>query len=139
MITSDTPTPSVVTRIYISGPCSGRPNRNADGFNAAAAFLRSTTGTNYDVVNPAELLGKYDANTRGNLSQAVIRAALRSMLLCDALYLLPEWTHSEGSRLEWTLATRLGMTVIYGRDLPATPLATDTPATHWGINNANHS
>lgn len=90
-------------KLYIAGPMTGLPEYNFPAFHAAAANLR---GKGHEVVNPAELPAPDDPTWENYL-----RGALRAMLTCEAVVLLPGWVKSNGARLERMVADRLRMPV----------------------------
>lgn len=85
--------------IYLSGPMTGLPDFNYPAFNAEAARLRAI---GYHVENPAE-------NPQQATWQGYMRQALRQMMTCDAMALLPNWHESRGARIENSLAMDLGI------------------------------
>lgn len=91
-------------KTYIAGPMTGLPEFNHPKFNAVASILRAQ-GT--EVVNPAEV----DAGSTDQPWEFYMRLALRGMLECDAVIMLPGWENSRGARIERRLAGELGMTV----------------------------
>lgn len=96
-----------MTRIYIAGPMTGLPEFNYPAFFAEAERLRSL---GYEVENPA-------ANPHPPCGSWAVymRLALRQMLTCDAVALLPGWQQSRDALLEHTVAIDLG--------IPARPAA----------------
>lgn len=86
-------------RIYLAGPMTGRPDFNYPAFNAEAARLRAI---GYHVENPAE-------NPQQSTWQGYMRQAVRQMMMCDAVALLPDWHDSRGARIENSLAMDLGI------------------------------
>ena len=90
-------------KLYIAGPMTGLPDYNFPAFYAAAAHLR---GMGHEVVNPAELPAPDDPTW-----EKYLRGALRAMLTCEAVVLLPGWVKSNGARLERMVADRLRMPV----------------------------
>ena len=90
-------------KLYIAGPMTGLPNYNFPTFHAAAAHLRCM---GHEVVNPAELPAPDDPTWENYL-----RGALRAMLTCEAVVLLPGWVLSNGARLERMVADRMRMPV----------------------------
>jgi hypothetical protein len=89
---------------YIAGPMSGLPDYNYPAFHAVAKHLRDC---GIDVRNPAE----NDEGSSGKSWEFYIRLALRSLLECDEIVLLPGWRDSRGARLEELVARELGMRV----------------------------
>lgn len=92
-------------RIYIAGGMSGLPNLNFPAFHAAARALRAD---GHDVVNPAEINPDPAAGWL-----ACMRADIRELVTCDAIYLLPGWEKSRGARLEAKIAEGLGFRMIF--------------------------
>lgn len=92
----------MIKRIYLSGPCSGLPDNNYPAFKAEAARLRAL---GLEVENPAE-------NPEQDSWEAYMRVALRQMLTCDTVALLPGWINSRGANLERNVAQKVGMTIV---------------------------
>ena len=78
-----------MTRVYLSGAMSGKPDLNFPLFNAEAARLRSL---GYDVVNPVELCPDPAATWHDCL-----KADIKALLDCDAIVMLPGWVDSQGA------------------------------------------
>lgn len=91
-------------RIYFSGPMTGLPDYNYPAFNAEAARLREL---GYTVENPAE--NPLPADAPWHLC---MRDAIRQMLTCDAVALMPGWQVSRGANVEVELAMHLQMKVV---------------------------
>jgi hypothetical protein len=90
-----------MTKVFLSGPMTGRADYNRPAFNAAAAMLR---GRGFDVANPAELPDGHDYSWYMNECKKMLSR-------CEAIYLLPGWMDSEGAKQEAVHATRRGMAV----------------------------
>lgn len=90
-------------RIYIAGPMTGLPEYNYPAFNAEARVWRCR---GFEVENPAE---GPDLPSWA----AYMRRALRQLLTCDAICLLPGWTTSKGATVEWLVASVLGLQLVY--------------------------
>lgn len=90
-------------RIYVAGPMTGLPNLNFPAFHAAAAQLRAE---GHQVVNPAEI----NADPAAEWA-ACMRADIRELMTCDAVFLLPGWEKSRGATLEHHIAMALGMEI----------------------------
>lgn len=90
-------------RIYISGPMTGKPDLNRPAFNAKAAELRAL---GHEVVNPAEL-----PEIPGGTWHDYMKADIKLLLECDAIYMLPGWVGSKGAALEYDIARDLGMEI----------------------------
>lgn len=89
---------------YIAGPMTGIPEFNYPLFNEVAAALRAN---GVEVRNPAE----NDGGSAGKPWEFYMRLALRSLLECDSVCLLPGWWKSRGARIEHQIAYELGMDV----------------------------
>lgn len=86
-------------RLYLAGKMTGIEDFNYPAFNAEAARLRAI---GYHVENPAE-------NPAQDTWQAYMRQAVRQMMTCDAVALLPGWHDSRGALIERGLAVSLGI------------------------------
>ncbi|WJN61306.1 DUF4406 domain-containing protein [Pseudomonas sp. SO81] len=89
-------------RIYIAGPMTGLPEYNYPAFHAEAARLRAL---GYIVENPAE-------NPKQPSWFMYMRQALRQMLTCDAIALLPGWANSKGALLERYVGQMVGLQIL---------------------------
>lgn len=94
-------------RIYIAGPCTGLPLMNYPAFHAEAARLRDM---GFVVENPAE-------GPELPTWEAYMRRALRQMLTCDLVALLPGWEASRGATIERQTALACGLAVCLASDL----------------------
>nr|DAJ73648.1 MAG TPA: hypothetical protein [Caudoviricetes sp.] len=95
-------------KIYISGQISGltRPEYVANFLEAA----RLLNAQGYDVVNP--LFNGVDATQPW---QVHMKADIKLLLDCDAIYMLPNWEVSNGATLEREIAKTLGLEIVYER------------------------
>lgn len=93
-----------MTRIYLSGPMTGKPDLNFPAFNAEAARMRAL---GFVVVNPAEV--NPDASMPWDLC---MRADIKALCDCDTLALLPGWMESKGAHLELHIAHRIGLKIV---------------------------
>ncbi len=89
---------------YLAGPMTGLPEFNYPAFHAKAAELRAQ---GIDVRNPAE----NDSGSAGKSWEFYMRLALRMLLECDEIHMLPGWGESRGAQLELFVARMLSMTV----------------------------
>lgn len=96
-----------MTKVYISGPMTGRPDNNIDEFNKAEDLLLKA---GYEVLNPASN-GLADTA----LWEDHMRADLRMLTMADALAFLPDWERSRGARLE--------IEVAHALNIPTRPVA----------------
>lgn len=108
------------TVAYLAGPMTGIEAFNFPAFVTAARELtdlglrsirHTAQGTPPDL-DEAEPWGNY------------LRVALRKMLGCDAVVVLPGWRESKGARLEVHVALELGMPVVEYPDLRPVETAT---------------
>ena len=94
-------------RIYLAGPMTGYQDFNYPAFNAEAARLRAL---GFEVENPAETPDQPSW-------EAYMRIALRQMLTCDTVALLPGWINSRGANLERNVAQKVGLTIVAAASL----------------------
>lgn len=92
-------------RIYVAGPMTGIPKLNFPAFHAAAAALRAE---GHHVENPAEINADPEAQWLDCMRMDIAR-----LVTCDAVYMLLGWEKSRGALVEHTLATGLGLHVLY--------------------------
>lgn len=91
-------------KIYIAGPMTGIPDLNFPAFHAAAKKLRAE---GHEVVNPAEI----NADPAAAWLDCM-RADIRELVGCTAIYLLPGWFCSRGASLEHHIASALGFEIL---------------------------
>lgn len=108
------------TSAYLAGPMSGYPEFNFPAFRDAARELVDMGLRNLyhtaSGVPPREAVAKP--------WEEYLRNALRVMLSCDAVVVLPGWRESKGARLEVYVALELGMPVVEYPDLRPVETAT---------------
>jgi len=88
-------------KIYICGKVSGDPDYDKK-------FLKEENrlySHGYEPINPAAFISR-----KAEWSDAM-RTAIRTMLLCDGISLLPDWKKSKGAKIEVRLARELGIEV----------------------------
>lgn len=90
-----------IARIYLAGPMTGHLNFNYPAFNAEAARLRAL---GLMVENPAQ-------NPKQDTWQDYMRVAIRQMMTCTHVALLPGWETSKGATIERNLAESMGIPV----------------------------
>jgi hypothetical protein len=88
---------------------TGLPEFNYPAFNAEAARLRAL---GLRVENPAENPLPAEAPWH-----QCMRAAIRQMLTCDTVALLPGWNTSRGANVEVELATHLKLEVVFASQI----------------------
>lgn len=89
-------------RLYISGPVTGRDNLNIENFeNAADKLIKA----GYSVVIPHWF-------TAPSMSwEIAMKRCIETMMHCDGVALLPDWTISKGAIIECQLANSIKMQV----------------------------
>jgi len=94
-------------KIYIAGPMTGYEDFNYPAFHAAERKLALC-----DVCNPARNFeGIQDLPYK-----EYIRQDIKTLLECDAIYLLCGWENSRGARLEKHIADVLGLEIHFQGD-----------------------
>ncbi|WP_427184821.1 DUF4406 domain-containing protein [Bordetella bronchialis] len=88
-------------KVYLAGPMTGLPALNHPAFHDAAGRLRAR---GIEVVNPAEIVKDH-----GLAWADCMRRDIPELVTCEAIVLLPGWEASRGARLEYTIASGLGM------------------------------
>lgn len=105
--------------VYVAGPMAGYDDLNRPAFRAAAQVLRETGAL---VVNPHDVEPhwhrgdcprSYATNPDGHAAACYLKSALRAMLECSEIHLLPGWESSVGARLELSVAAAVGMRVTF--------------------------
>ena len=102
--------------VYICGPMTGYKDWNFPAFFEAEKLL---IAEGYEVVNPAWTDGLTletaiaNAGLSGSLTHnEYLREAVRMLVTCDAVCVLPGWEDSVGARVEVDLAAALDMPVL---------------------------
>lgn len=123
------------TSAYLAGPMSGIEDFNFPAFQAAARELGYMGfGLVYHTAT-----GTPPAPADAAPWPVYLRVALRKLLGCDAVVVLPGWRESKGARLEVHVALELGMPVVEYPDLrpvesiiewPAS-MSADSPRPKW--------
>lgn len=92
--------------IYISGPISGRDlTERRKTFAETAARLRAD---GFDVVNPMENGLPENATTHQHMHRDI-----EMLMVCDRIYMMKGWTHSKGCKVEFDVATAIGLPVMF--------------------------
>lgn len=87
-------------KIYISGPITGHPRERVErAFAEAEAVIR---GSGHEPVNPLDNGLPISATWYEHM-----RTDLKMLLDCDAIYMVGEWWHSSGAKIEWELSRTL--------------------------------
>ena len=92
-------------KVYISGPISGLPLETVyNNFTNAEVRLLEQ---GYEVVNPLN-----NGLPRESTWNEHMRADLKLLLDCDAIYMLNGWERSKGARIEFNIAVSLNYIII---------------------------
>lgn len=111
-------------RIYISGPMTGRANKNADAFLAAENQLQAKGWT---VENPYRLDQELDGMHRAlnrplPTREQYLKRDIQLLTFCDAICMLPGWGWSNGASLELAVANGIGLRAYFGvEEVPVCP------------------
>lgn len=93
-------------KIYISGKISGTDLTETRARFAAAAKVMKRLG--YEPVNPLE-----NGLTEHDNWEAHIIKDIATLLQCKAIYMLQDWQESKGARIEYYIATEIGIPIMY--------------------------
>lgn len=94
-------------KIYISGQITGLELAEAERIFSEAETLLTDAG--HTVINPMKILPYSPELTWKDYMKADIKV----LVDCDAIYMLSNWPNSKGAKLEYDIAQGLGMTTLY--------------------------
>ena len=98
-------------KIYISGPISGQPTQQvANHFNNAEKRLKKL---GYKVVNTLDNPPLNIPQTPEQQWSEYMKSDIIQLMHSDAIYMLEGYGNSKGASLEYTIAERLEMPIIY--------------------------
>lgn len=93
-------------RIYISGPISGHNlEERRKAFKEVQSMLECQ---GYDVINPMENGLPAEATTHEHMKRDI-----ELIMTCDYIYMMRRWTHSKGCKVEFDVATAIGLPVFF--------------------------
>lgn len=93
-------------RIYISGPISGHDiQERRKTFKMIQTFLEAQ---DYEAVNPMENGLPDDASIHDHMKRDI-----EMLMTCDMIYMMRRWTHSKGCKVEFDVATAIGLPVLF--------------------------
>jgi hypothetical protein len=97
-------------KVYIAGPMTGIKDFNYPAFFAAEQELLHR---GYEVISPTvitdnKIVSKEDAKSW----DYYMREAIKLLVTCDAIFLLPDWQLSRRARLEFQIANDLGFQIL---------------------------
>jgi hypothetical protein len=95
-------------KIYISGPITGLDTEQAkSNFQQAEDYLRSIGC--HQVINPMKIHPENNAYTW----HQYMRADLKALMDCDAIFMLPNWDQSRGAKIEKRLAEDIEIFIMF--------------------------
>jgi hypothetical protein len=95
----------LIRTIYIAGKVTGLPPEETAAKFAAAADYWAENGCH--PINPVVLVNNIHADW-----EMAMRKCIGALLDCQAIYLLPDWQTSRGTRLEILIANAIGIDII---------------------------
>ena len=95
-----------MSRIYISGPISG--HNLEERKKAFKDIQEHLSAQGYNVVNPMENGLPEEATTHEHMKRDI-----ELLMTCDCIYMMRRWTHSKGCKVEFDVATAIGMPVFF--------------------------
>lgn len=112
-------------KVYVSGAISGLPLDESRARFKSVCDLLAADG--HDTLNPFDVPPRLnchcatDAEDRAGVGgqhewACYLRADIVAMLDCDAICMLPGWERSHGARLELTVASAVGLRVLWRPD-----------------------
>ena len=100
-------------QVYISGPITGIPKFEIM-FNRQEALLKKM---GYQVSNPAKFAKELEDDIRYRFGRLptyneYLKFAIKKLLDCDGISMLPNWEQSKGASAEYYLAVALNYTLV---------------------------
>lgn len=92
-------------KIYISGKITGMVDEARILFDKAEVKLKEM---GFHPINPMNLPDNHDKKWTSYL-----KVCIKAMCDCDSIYMLENWRMSKGAGLEYFLAKKLNMDIIY--------------------------
>lgn len=98
-------------KIYISGPISGTDiEETRKKFKIVQTLLEEG---GFTVFNPMENGLPADATTNEHMHRDLAELTKEGPDKCDAIYMMRRWTHSKGCKVEFDVATAIGLDVYF--------------------------
>lgn len=98
-------------RIYISGPISGHDLEERRKTFKETQLMLEAQG--WDVFNPMENGLPAEATTRQHMHRDLAELTREDEGRFTAIYMMKKWLHSAGCKLEFDVATSIGLTVYF--------------------------
>ena len=93
-------------KIYISGPISGHDlEKRREAFKEVESMLQCQ---GYKPVNPMKNGLPAEATTHEHMKRDI-----ELLMTCDYIYMMRRWTHSKGCKVEFDVATAIGLPVLF--------------------------
>lgn len=112
--------------IYIAGKVSGLPFDEAtakfEKFAREISEIHKSTNSQIEIVNPIKIIRDINEVRKENGLAPLNDIQDRNLILtycivalsdCEEIYLMPDWTESEGAKLEHHFAETTGMKIFY--------------------------
>lgn len=97
---------SNLQRIYISGPISHHDlEQRRKAFKEVESMLRKQ---GYEPINPMENGLPDEATTSEHMKRDI-----EMLMTCDMIYMMRRWTHSKGCKVEFDVATAIGLPILF--------------------------
>src|SRR5215469_16538110 len=97
---------TIMKKCYIAGKVTGLSEQEYRSKFRNAEIAVTVLG--YEPINPVEMDHDHDKTWL-----SYMREALTQFMVCDLLYVLPDWEDSRGARIEVQLAKDLGIPIIF--------------------------
>lgn len=101
---------------YISGPMSGLPNHNKHVFNSVETSIRA-------ICNSIDPLGRHQIYNPAKIQfpetksyQQLLRECITGLARCTHFVQLPNWEHSHGALIEYSIAVALHMEILQSKE-----------------------
>lgn len=115
-------------KVYVSGPITGKPNRNREAFITATESL---IAAGHEAINPHTLYGGRTDLTH----EQYMRTDIVELLTCDAAHFLKGWRSSKESSLELIITVECGLLIVnkHGEAITKTEVLTNESETRAEI------
>lgn len=92
-------------KVYISGKITGNP----DYIEQFASAEKALVEKGWKVFNPTRIPDIFDYDEFMDID-------LTALKYCDAIYMLSNWQHSKGAKIEYAKAKELNLLIFYEGD-----------------------